>query len=284
MNCEDLTFCKDSNIDQVLNYKSITFGEGQSDGGYAIRAIEIKRFNKIKSLCQKFKELTGYEVPYTECESSEMNLLVERGLSVVDAAYKAYEEALADAKRVENDIAQAHKGKRSGFGGYESLRACLQDLEYRKDRVERHIESAHKLLTERRELLGMLRQQAEILSASNAPGLMPVILTRIPTEYLTGCPIKETFFDKSASPIFFAWKELDALEAAIQRIVFLCTIPTNKYELNHGGEKKAHYYREYYSVQGAELRQRMTAIDYVSSKYQHDQSFSNKIRMMNSSI
>lgn len=284
MNCEDLTFCKDSNIDQVLNYKSITFGEGQSDGGYAIRAIEIKRFNNIKSLCQKFKELTGYEVPYTECESSEMNLLVERGLSVVDAAYKAYEEALADAKRVENDIAQAHKGKRSGFGGYESLRACLQDLEYRKDRVERHIESAHKLLTERRELLGMLRQQAEILSASNAPGLMPVILTRIPTEYLTGCPIKETFFNKSASPIFFAWKEIDDLEAAIQRIVFLCTIPTNKYELNQGGEKKAHYYREYYSVQGAELRQRMTAIDYVSSKYQHDQSISNKIRMMNSSI
>lgn len=284
MNCEDLTFCKDSNIDQVLNYKSITFGEGQSDGGYAIRAIEVKRFNNIKSLCQKFKELTGYEVPYTECESSEMNLLVERGLSVVDAAYKAYEEALADAKRVENDIAQAHKGKRSGFGGYESLRACLQDLEYRKDRVERHIESAHKLLTERRELLGMLRQQAEILSASNAPGLMPVILTRIPTEYLTGCPIKETFFNKSASPIFFAWKELDDLEAAIQRIVFLCTIPTNKYELNNGGEKKAHYYREYYSVQGAELRQRMTAIDYVSSKYQHDQSISNKIRMMNSSI
>jgi len=284
MNCEDLTFCKDSNIDQVLNYKSITFGEEQSDGGYAIRAIEIKRFNKIKSLCQKFNELTGYEVPYTECESSEMNLLVERGLSVVDAAYKAYEEALADAKRVENDIAQAHKGKRSGFGGYESLRACLQDLEYRKDRVERHIESAHKLLTERRELLGMLRQQAEILSASNAPGLMPVILTRIPTEYLTGCPIKETFFNKSASPIFFAWKELDDLEAAIQRIVFLCTIPTNKYELNNGGEKKAHYYREYYSVQGAELRQRMTAIDYVSSKYQHDQSISNKIRMMNSSI
>lgn len=284
MICEDLTFCKDSNIDQVLNYKSITFGEGHSDGGYAIRAIEIKRFNKIKSLCQKFKELTGYEVPYTECESSEMNLLVERGLSVIDAAYKAYEEGLADAKRVDNDIAQAHKGKRSGFGGYESLRAYLQDLEYRKDRVERHIESAHKLLTERRELLGMLRQQAEILSASNAPGLMPVILTRIPTEYLTGCPIKKTFFDKSASPIFFAWKELDALEAAIQRIVFLCTIPTNKYELNNGGKKKAYYYREYYSVQGAELRQRMTAIDYVTSKYQHDQDFGNKIRMMNSSI
>lgn len=274
----------DSNMNIIRNYLSTKFDESYNDGGYAIRAIEIKRFNKIKSLCQKFKKLTGYEVPYTECDASEMNLLVERGLGVIDAANKNYKEAVADAKRVEDDIAQAHKGKRSGFGGYESFRACLQDLEYRKDRVERHIESAHKLLTERRELLGMLRQQAEMLSASNAPGLMPVILTRIPTEYLTGCPIKETFFNKSASPIFFAWKELDDLEAAIQRIVFLCTIPTNKYELNNGGEKKAHYYREYYSVQGAELRQRMPAIDYVSSKYQHDQSISNKIRMMNSSI
>ncbi|MFU2316452.1 hypothetical protein [Rahnella sp. PCH160] len=284
MGREELNFCKDSNIDQVLNYKSITFGEGHSDGGYAIRAIEIKRFNKIKLLCEKFKELTGYEVPYTECNASEMNLLVEHGVSVIYAANKAYKDALADAKSVDDDIAQAHKGKCSGFGGYESLRAYLQDLEYRKDRVDGHIASANKLLTERRELLGMLRQQAEILSACNVPGLMPVILTRIPTEYLTGCPIKETFFDKSASPIFFAWKELDALEAAIQRIVFLCTKPTNKYELNNGGEKKSHYYREYYSIQGSELRQRMTAIDYVSNKYQHDQSFSTKIRMMNSSI
>ena len=105
----------DSNMNIIRNYLSTKFDESYNDGGYAIRTIEIKRFNKIKSLCQKFKELTGYEVPYTECESSEMNLLVERGLSVVDAAYKAYEEALADAKRVENDIAQAHKGKRSGL-------------------------------------------------------------------------------------------------------------------------------------------------------------------------
>lgn len=274
----------DSNMNIIRNYFSTKFDESYNDGGYAIRTIEIKRFNKIKSLCEKFKELTGYEVPYTECDASEMNLLVGRGLGVIDAANKNYKEAVDDAKRVEDDIAQAHKGKRSGFGGYESLRAYLQDLECRKERVDRHIESAHKLLTERRELLGMLRQQAEILSASNAPGLMPVILTRIPTEYLTGCPIKVTFFDKSASPIFFAWKELDALEAAIQRIVFLCTKPTDKYELNNGGEKKSHYYREYYSLQGAELRQRMTAIDYVSSKYQHDQNFGNKLLMMNSSI
>jgi hypothetical protein len=284
MGSEDLNFCKDSNIDQVLNYKSVTFSEGHSDGGYAIRAIEIKRFNEIKSLREEFKKLTGYEVPYTECNASEMNLLVERGLSVINAANKAYKDALADAKSIDDDIAQAHKGKRSGLGGYESLRAYLQDLEYRKDRIDGYIASADKLLNERRELLGMLRKQAEILSSNNASGLMPVILTRIPMEYLKGCPIKESYFNKSDSPILYVWKELDMLETALRKIISLCTVPTSKYEIANGGESKARYYREYFSNLNAELRQRMTAIDYVNSKCLHDQRMHRKTHMMNSSI
>lgn len=284
MGSEDLNLCKDSNIDQVLNYKSITFSEGHSDGGYAIRAIEIKRFNKIKPLCEKFKELTGYDVSYTECNASEMNLLVKRGLSVINIADKAYKEAIADAKNIENEIAQARKGRSRAFGGYDSLLAYLQNLEYRKERVEGYIAPAHQLLTERRELLGMLRQHAEALSANNAADLIPVILTHIPTEYLNGCPIKESYFNKSDSPILYAWKELDALETALRKIISLCTVPTNKYEITNGGESKARYYREYFSNLNAELRQRMTAIDYVNSKCLQDQRMNRKTHMMNSSI
>lgn len=274
----------DSNMDVIRNYISTQFNETHNNGGYAIRTIEIQRFNIIKSLCEKFESITDYKVPYTVCDASEMNLLVERGLSVIQAANKAYKDALADAKSIDDDIAQAHKGKRTGLGGYESLRAYLQDLEYRRDRIEGHIASAHKLLTERRELLGMLRKQAELLSSNNAPGLMPIILTRIPTEYLKGCPIKESYFNKSDSPILYAWKELDTLETALRKIISLCTVPTSKYEISNGGESKSRYYREYFSNLNAELRQRMTAIDYVNSKCLHNQRVDKKAHMMNSSI
>lgn len=274
----------DSNMNIIRNYLSTQFNETHNDGGYAIRTIEIKRFNIIKSLCEKFECLTGYKVPYTECDASEMNLLVKRGLSVINVADKAYKEAIADAKKIENEITQAQKGGSREFGGYESLLAYLQNLEYRKERVEGYIAPAHQLLTERRKLLGMLRQQAEVLSATNTSDLIPVILTQIPTEYLTGCPIKESYFNKSDSPILFAWKKLDALETALRRVISLCTVPTDKYELNNGGENKTHYYREYFSSDNVELRQNMTAIDYVNTKYLHKQSVDKNTQMMNSSL
>lgn len=274
----------DENVKAIANYHSIPFDVKCKDGGYAIRAIEIQRFNKIKPLLDKFNELTGYVIPYTECTASEMNLLVARGLSVIDAANKAHKEAIDDAKSVDVEIDQAKKGKRGGSSGFESLRAYLLDLEHKKERVDGFIATTDKLLQERRNLLGMLRQQAEILSAKNDPELTPVILTQIPIEPLKGCPIKETYFNKSDSPILYAWKELDVLEAALRKIISSCTTPTDKYELNNGGERKTQYYREYYSTKGAELRQRMTVIEYVTTKYQCDNNLTHKINMMNSSI
>lgn len=284
MSFKKITESLDSNMNSILNYLSEAFNESHSDGGYAIRAIEIKRFNKIKPLCQKFKALTGYDVPYAACNAEELNLLVERGLKVISFARAAYDEELADLKNVEAEMENAKRGKRGGFGGHETLRAHLQDLEFRKDRIEDRIIVSKKWVTERRELLGMLRQEAELLSANNTHSLIPAILTYIPIEYLKGCPVKESFFDKSSSPILYAWKELDSLETALQRIITLCSTPTDKYELSHGGEKKSQYNRKYYSVEGAEIRQRMTAIDYVNSQHLHDERVNKKIHMMNSPI
>jgi len=275
---------KDESINCILNYQSIPYDNENLDGGYAIRAIEIKRFNKIKPLCEKFKALTGYDIPYIACSAEEMNSLVECGLKLISLASTAYNEDLKDLQHIENQIENAKKGKSSGFGGYETLRAHLQDLAYSKDRIESRITLSKKLVDERRELLGMLRQEAEFLSANNAHGLMPIILTHIPIEHLKGCPVKDSYFNKSCHPILYAWKELDGLEAAIQRIIKACSVPTDKHELNHGGESKSQYYREYYSVEGAEIRQKMTAIDYVNSKYLHDELISKKAHMMNSSI
>lgn len=280
----ELLYGKDENINLILNYKSIPYENENLDGGYAIRAIEIRRFNKIKPLCEQFKSLTGYDVPYTACNAEELNLLVERGLKVISLAKAAYDEELKDLRDVEGQIENAKKGRNGAFGGHGTLRAHLQDLEYRKDRIENRITPAQNLINDRRELLGMLRQEAEFLSANNTHGLMPVILTHIPIEHLKGCPVKESYFDKSGHPILYVWKELDGLEAAIQRIIKACSVPTDKHELNHGGERKSQYYREYYSIEGAEIRQKMSAIDYVNSKYLHDQLVSKKMHMMNSSI
>ncbi len=274
----------DSNMDVVLNYLSQEFNESHDDGGYAIRAIEIRRFNKIKPLCEQFKSLTGYDVPYTACNVEELNLLVERGLKVINVAKAAYDEEMKDLRDVESQIESAKKGRGGAFGGHGTLRAHLQDLEYRKDRIENRITPAQNLINDRRELLGMLRQEAEFLSANNTHGLMPVILTHIPIEHLKGCPVKESYFDKSGHPILYAWKELDSLETALQRVIKLCSIPSDRYELNQGGKEKTKYYREYYSVDGAEIRQRMTAIDYVNSQYLHDQRVNKKTYMMNSPI
>ncbi len=284
MGFKSITEKFDSNMDLVLNYSSQAFSESHNDGGYAIRVIEIKKFNKIKPLCEQFKALTGYEVPYIECNVEELNLLVERGLKVISLAKAAHDEELKDLQDVEGLVASAKKGRNGGFGGHETLRAHLQELAYRKDRIENRITLSQKLIDERRELLGMLRQEAEIFSANNTHGLMPVILTHIPIEHLKGCPVKESYFNKSDHPILYAWKELDSLETALQRIVKLCSIPTDGYELNHGGKKKTQYYREYYSVGGAEIRQKMTAIDYVNSQYLLDERFSKKTHMMNSPI
>lgn len=275
---------KDESVNFILNYQSIPYDNENLDGGYAIRAIEINRFNKIKSLCETFKALTGYDVPYTACNVEELNLLVERGLKIISVAKAAYDEEMKDLRDVESQIESAKKGRSSAFGGHGTLRAHLQDLEYRKELIESRITPAQNLINDRRELLGMLRQEAEFLSASNMHGLMPIILTHIPIEHLKGCPIKDSYFNKSDHPILYAWKELDGLEAAIQRIIKACSVPTDKYELSHGGERKSQYYREYYSVEGAEIRQKMSAIDYVNSKYLHDQLVSKKSHMMNSSI
>lgn len=274
----------DSNMSSVLNYLSLVFNESHNDGGYALRAIEIKRFNAMKPLLEKFKALTGYDVPYTACNVEELNLLVERGLKVISVAEAAYDEEMKDLRDVESQIESAKKGRSGAFGGHGTLRAHLQDLEYRKELIENRITPAQNLINDRRELLGMLRQEAEFLSASNMRGLMPVILTHIPIEHLKGCPVKDSYFNKSGHPILYAWKELDSLEAALQRIIKLCSVPTDKHELNHGGERKSQYYREYYSVEGAEIRQKMTAIDYVNSQHLHDELVSKKIHMMNSSI
>ncbi|GAB7204668.1 hypothetical protein [Dickeya oryzae] len=282
-----IPFCKHSpSMNIIAAYVSIPFETDHGDGGFAIRVIEIYRLFKMERLLAEFEMLTGYGAPWYRCDAEEINALVERGTAICDAARQASQEAEREKAQCESLLTNLSQGAFDAAKWRMSLKEALRQSQDKVLRAKDNAERARLMVNARQGLLGLLRPVVEDMLNKRIKVLRNKVMEQLPIIELPAYTYQVSLHPSGLEEKshISAWKTMDALQSAIQKVVNHCRTPTNKYELNHHGVEKAELCRCYYSADGELFRQLMPVADYVDSMLPGKVAFSKKQRLMKSDI
>ncbi len=254
---------KNENTAFIENYDVYNFKEGGSDLSCILRILEISKLNSMRKKGAILNSLTGLTIPEPEATAEEINLL----LNHFSLICRKEEEELSFRQR-EVSSAEAIK-KNAGSKSAGSIAEAMNKVPARAARAEaeRCYNIAASRLAEQRDRLEMLRRVPGLL-ASEAEHIGRGIDKRLLHSYPVSQNIPGGFMSvindsKITSGINFILEQLNALSKAVNEIISLCSIPSDKYLLNNGGMARTLAYREYYNSDHGLLRAVITDKDYV---------------------
>ncbi|MED8693243.1 hypothetical protein RCN26_20775 [Escherichia marmotae] len=262
-NIEVVPSVKNEYVSVINGYYVTPFGEGFNDACCVMRIIEINQLNKLRKKGAMLHSLTGLTIPEPEATAEEINLL----LNHFSLICRKEEEELSFRQR-EVSTAEAIK-KNAGSKSAGSIAEAMNKLPARAARAEaeRCYNIAASRLAEQRDRLVILRGIPGLL-ASEAEHIGKGIDKRLLHSYPASQNIPAGFMSvindsKITSGINLMLEQLNSLSKAVNEIISLCSIPSDKYVLNNGGVARALAYREYYKSDHVLLRAVVTDRDYV---------------------
>ncbi|HFL6518678.1 TPA: hypothetical protein ACGWJO_003764 [Salmonella enterica] len=254
---------KSEYVSKINEYAIITFNEGLNDACCIMRIMEINQLNKLRKKGAELYSLTGLPIPEPKATAEEINLLLNHFSQIC----RREEEELSFRQR-ELSKAEAVKTN-AGSKSSGSIAEAMNKVPARAARAEaeRCYNIAASRLAEQRDRLDILRHIPGLL-ASEAEHLGKGIDKRLLHSYPASQNIPAGFMSvindsKITSGINFILEQLNALSKAVNEIVSLCSIPSDKYVLNNGGMARTLAYREYYKSDHVLLRAVVTDRDYV---------------------
>ncbi|MFM2888007.1 MULTISPECIES: hypothetical protein [Klebsiella pneumoniae complex] len=254
---------KSEYVSVINGYYVTPFGEGLNDACCIMRIIEINQLNKLRKKGAVLNSLTGLTIPEPGATAEEINLLLNHFSHIC----RKEEEELSFRQR-EASSAEAIK-KNAGSKSAGSIAEAMNKVPAGAARAEaeRCYNIAASRLAEQRDRLYILRHIPGLL-ASEAEHIGKGIDKRLLHSYPVSQTIPVGFMSlindaKITSGINFILEQLNALSKAVNAIVSLCSIPSDKYVLNNGGLARALAYREYYKSDHELLRTIVTDRDYV---------------------
>jgi len=266
-----------NDITTIASYKTTPFSESDGNGAYAIRVIEIYRAYKMRDSLLQFSRLTGHPALFTEPTLEEITSLIDRGISLIEPEEEKLNACKAEVSKYNKQLETASKkvtrisdikNSDTGNGLPHSQKVQIAFAGHKKQ-----AEAVEAL----KGLLGLLREPINSMMKQDESGEIRKQASRLThgvfARYLyTRGNVHHPPFRSCE----FIWNELDALESAVESIVRECTTPKDKYQLQHGGEKRAELHREYYNVNNAALRMTISARDYVNWALSKDNSSDSK--------
>lgn len=254
---------RNENASILDGYEIIPFIDGLNDACCIMRIIEINQLNKLRKKGVVLHSLTGLTIPEPESTAEEINLLLNHFSQIC----RLEEEELSFRQR-ELSKAEAVKTN-AGSKSAGSIAEAMNKLPARVARAEaeRCYSVASSRLAEQRDRLEMLRRVPGLL-ASEAEHIGKGIDKRLLHSYPASQNIPAGFLSvindsKITSGINFMLEQLNSLSKALNEIISLCSIPSDKYLLNNGGMARTLAYREYYNSDNGLLRAVVTDKDYV---------------------
>lgn len=254
---------KSEYVSKINEYAIITFNEGLNDECCIMRIMEINQLNKLRKKGAVLYSLTGLSIPEPKATAEEINLLLNHFSQIC----RREEEELSFRQR-ELSKAEAVKTN-AGSKSSGSIAEAMNKVPARAARAEaeRCYNIAASRLAEQRDRLDILRHIPGLL-ASEAEHIGKGIDKRLLHSYPASQNIPAGFMSvindsKITSGINFILEQLNSLSKAVNEIISLCSIPSDKYLLNNGGMARTLAYREYYNSDNGLLRAVVTDKDYV---------------------
>lgn len=270
---------KNEYVSVINGYYVTPFGEGLNDACCVMRIIEINQLNKLRKKGAVLNALTGLTLQEPETTAEEINLLLNHF-----SKFCLKEEEELSFRQREVSTAEAVK-KNAGSKPPGSIAEAMNKVPARAARseAERCYNIATSRLTEQRDRLDMLRRIPGLL-ASEAEHIGKGIDKRLLHSYPVSQNIPIGFMSvindsTITSGINFILEQLNALSKAVNEIVSLCSIPSDRYALNQGGMVRALAYREYYNSEHGLLRAVITDRDYVEYVVKNNQAIEYKKKL-----
>lgn len=272
----------DSHINVVANYHSVPFCDTHSDGGYAIRVLEIHRLKKMKPVIEKFETLTGYQLAPVPCTPDEIKQLVIRGDKLCHTSQDNIKLTKETCHSIEHELNNLSSGNISTAGGNPAERA--RQLLDKKESVLRELKKAENTHAFHQGLLALLKDEISTLLKSSQNKYLFATPKKLAEGNLSESVYKSDSTRAGSTPCHYIWEELNQLNTALKNIISCCELPTDKYDLNNGGKLRAEYFREYYSPQGEQARREMPAKDYVDLMVSRHTTRSSRSHMMQQAL
>lgn len=257
-----------NNLAIIAGFKKHTFTPEQGNGGFAIRAIEIHRFFKMRLLIESFCTITGYmpdeyEIPFIDAEIEEVNWLIERAQSLCQEKEGAVIGLESDIAGCNALLASAKSGRATSTS--KDIKSELMAVIARKESAENRLFAAKQELMVCNGLFNLLADFISHIFKSWKSDLVIKSLSDIPRVSL---PVEayraKAAYDSSSRPCVYGWERMDELEKALTEIITSCTPSKDKYKIANGGNERAEAYQFYYSQAGEETRLVMSVIDYTA--------------------
>ncbi|EAX5650512.1 hypothetical protein BBY84_10515 [Salmonella enterica] len=254
---------KSEYVSKINEYAIITFNEGLNDACCIMRIMEINQLNKLRKKGAVLYSLTGLPIPEPKATAEEINLLLNHFSQIC----RREEEELSFRQR-ELSKAEAVKTN-AGSKSSGSIAEAMNKVPVRAARAEaeRCYNIAASRLAEQRDRLDILRHIPGLLASEAehiGKGIDKRLLHSYPASQNIPAGLMSVINDsKITSGINFILEQLNTLSKAVNEIVSLCSIPSDKYVLNNGGMARALAYREYYKSDHVLLRAVVTDRDYV---------------------
>ncbi|HDL7750897.1 TPA: hypothetical protein PXP51_003299 [Yersinia enterocolitica] len=272
----------DSHINVVANYHSVPFCETHSDGGYAIRVLEIHRLKKMKPVIDKFETLTGYQLAQVPCTPDEIKQLVIRGDKLCHTSQENIKQQKDEFNSIEHELNNLSSGNISAARDNPAERA--RRLLDRKERILLELKKAENTHVFHQGLLTLLKDEISTLLKSGQNKYMFATPKKLAGGEMPESVYKSDSTYGGSTPCHYIMKELNQLNTSLMSINASCELPTDKYALNNGGRLRAEYYRDYYSPQGEQARREIPAKDYVDLMMSRHATRSSRSHMMQQAL
>lgn len=260
---EEIPSVKSEYVSIINGYSVSPFNERLKDVCCIMRIIEINKLNKLRKKGAMLYSLTGLTIPEPEATAEEINLLLTHFSQIC-----LEEEEELSFRQCEVSKAEAFKNN-TGSKSAGSIAEAMNKVPAKAARAEaeRYHHIAALRMAEQRDRLDMLRRIPGLL-VSEAEHIGKGINKRLLHSY----PVSQNFpigfmsvinDSKITAGVNFILEQMNSLSKAVNEIISLCSIPSDKYVLNNGGLVRALAYREYYKSDHVLLRAVVTDRDYV---------------------
>lgn len=270
---------KNENTAFIENYKVFNFNENGSELSCILRILEISKLNSMRKKGAILHSLTGLTIPEPEATAEEINLLLNHFSQIC----RKEEEELSFRQR-EASSAEAIK-KNAGSKSAGSIAEAMNKVPARAARAEaeRCCNVAASRLAEQRGRLDILRHIPGLLASEAehiGKGIDKRLLHSYPASQNIPAGFRSVINDsKITLGINFMLEQLNSLSEAVNEIISLCSIPSDKYLLNNGGVARTFAYREYYNSEHGLLRAVITDRDYVEHVVKNNQAIEYKKKL-----
>lgn len=117
-------------MNTIASYQAVPYQQGDNDGAFIIRLVELNTFLKNKTLFSNFTKATGYLAPYHYFTPDELVLLLNKASEIM----KRLNDKGNELKNAINSIEAAKNTNK--VGDYHQLLAIADNLAYKKRRAE----------------------------------------------------------------------------------------------------------------------------------------------------